>query len=120
MEEENKAKKTRADFSTDSEWWTYKITHPDEFKNVEEQEDQKDEEKPYPLLIVQCQNKECGYIIDENELNPKPDENIPYEKRLKCPKCGGRKFKNIKDKEEKEKILKDQKEKEKKKIKLDL
>jgi hypothetical protein len=28
MEEEKKATKTRADFSTDSEWWTYKITHP--------------------------------------------------------------------------------------------
>lgn len=111
--EETKTKKTRADFSTDSEWWTYKITHPDEFIDKEENKDE-DEKKPYPLIIVQCLNKDCRYIIDENELDPKPDENIPYEKRLKCPKCGGRKFKHIKDKEEKDKIIKAQKEKDKK------
>lgn len=114
MEEGNKSKKTRTDFSTDSEWWTYKITHPDEFRDNNEEKEEEEEKKPYPLLIVQCQNKDCGYIIDENELNPKPDEEIPYEKRLRCPKCGGRKFKNIKNKEEKEKIIKAQEEKEKK------
>lgn len=112
--EENNAKKTRADFSTDSEWWTYKITHTQEFEENNGEKEEEEEKKPYPLIIVQCQNKECGYIIDENELEPKPDETEPYEKRLKCPKCGGRKFKYIKDKEEKEKIINDQKEKEKK------
>ena len=111
--EENNTRKTRADFSTDSEWWTYKITHPQEFEEYNEVEEE-EEKKPYPLIIVQCQNKECGYIIDENELNPKPDETVPYDKRLKCPKCGSRKFKYIKDKAEKEKIISEQKRKEKK------
>ena len=115
MEEEKKATKTRADFSTDSEWWTYKITHPQEFEEKnKEDEDEEKKDKPYPLIIVQCFNKNCGYIIDENELDPTPDETIPYDERLKCPKCGGRKFKYIKDKEEKEKIVKEQKEKEEK------
>lgn len=115
MENEN-TPKTRADFSTDSEWYTYKITHPEEFEN---QDDIKDgindntQEETYPLIIVQC--LKCGYIIDENELNPLPDEKVPYDKRLKCPKCKNcTKFKAIKNKEEKEKIIKAQKEKEKK------
>ena len=64
MEEENKRRKTREDFETDSEWYTYDITHPEE--NVESDEDKNDESlsKPYPLIIVMCQK--CGYIIDEN------------------------------------------------------
>lgn len=113
MEEIN-ITKTRADFSTDSEWWTYKITHPEQFPelnydNNENEEDEK-KEKPYPLIIVQC--LKCGYIIDENEAEPKPDEEIPYKDRIKCPKCKNKaKFKAIKDKEEKEKILKAAKEK---------
>lgn len=110
--EDEKKKKTRADFATDSEWYTYRITHPDENQKAKEEEEKQEEKKPYPLIIVECQK--CGYIIDETELEKKPDETIPYEKRLKCPKCGGRKFKQIKSKEEKEKILKARKEKEKK------
>lgn len=112
MEEENKRRKTREDFETDSEWYTYDITHPEE--NVESGEDKNDESlsKPYPLIIVMCQK--CGYIIDENELKPLPDENVPYEKRLECPKCHGRKFKQIKNKEEKDKILAERKRKEEK------
>ncbi len=101
MEEEER--KTRADFATDSEWYTYLITHPEE---------EAVEEVTFPLLIVQCMN--CKYIIDETEQNPKPDITIPYDKRLKCPKCGKRRFKVIKSKEEKEKILKKQKEEQEK------
>lgn len=111
--EENRPRKTRADFSTDSEWWTYKITHPQEFMENDEENEEKDEQKPYPLIIVQC--LKCGYIIDENEAEPKPDEEIPYKDRIKCPKCKNKaKFKAIKDKEEKEKILKAEKEKKEK------
>ena len=114
MEEEKKATKTRADFSTDSEWWTYKITHPQEFEEKnKEDEDEEKKDKPYPLIIIQC--LKCGYIIDENEAEPKPDEEIPYKDRIKCPKCKNKaKFKAIKDKDEKEKIIKEQKDKEEK------
>lgn len=114
--EEGNSKKTRSDFSTDSEWYTYMITHPEEFEE-NDLEDEEDSKPKYPLIIVQC--IKCGYIIDENEQNPLPDTNIEYEKRLKCPKCGGRKFKYIKSKEEKEKIIQSQKYKEKKKKEQD-
>ncbi len=109
MEEEER--KTRADFDTDSEYYTYMITHPEEDEEEEESEQ-------YPLLIVECMN--CKNIIDENELKPKPDTSIPYDKRLRCPKCGKRRFKVIKSKEEKEKIEKKRKEEEKKKKKNDM
>lgn len=111
--EENKPK-TRADFDTDSEWYTYQITHPQEFENSDIEE----ESQKYPPIIVQC--LKCGYIIDENEINPPPNESIEYKDRLKCPKCGSKKFKYIKNKEEKEKILKAQKEKEQKEKKKKL
>ena len=114
--EEEKKEKTRSDFSTDSEWYTYKITHPQEFEKNDIEEDEENKPK-YPLIIVQC--LKCGFIIDENEQKPLPDTYIEYEKRLKCPKCGGKKFKYIKSKEEKENIIRAQKEKEKRKKEQD-
>jgi predicted nucleic acid-binding Zn-ribbon protein len=108
--DEISSKKTRDDFSTDSEWYTYMITHEDEMKD-ENEDDIEDNKKKFPLIIVECQK--CGYIIDESELPNPPDENMPYENRLKCPKCGGRKFKQL-SKEEKEKIIRARKEKERK------
>ena len=80
-----------------------------------EEEERKDEQ--YPLVIVECMN--CKKIIDENELVPKPDTSIPYDKRLIC-KCGKRRFKVIKSKEEKEKLEKKRKEEEKKKKENDM
>ena len=111
--EENEEKKTRADFDTDSEWYTYQITHPEEFEEKKDEEN----EKKYPLLIVMCQK--CGTIIDESNLNPVPDETIPYDKRIKCPKCNSRKFKALK-KEEALKLAEKQKQIEKKKKQKDL
>lgn len=114
MEEENKIKQ-RSDFSTDSEWWTYKITHPKEFeeRDVEENEE-KNNDKKFPHIIVEC--LKCGYIIDETELSPLPDESVPYDKRLKCPSCKNTtKFKYVKNKEEKEKIIR-KREEEKRKL----
>lgn len=102
-------RKTRADFDTDSEWYTYLVTHPE--KDEEEEEEEKKEE--YQKGIFLCEK--CGYIIDETnedfEKNQskkiKRDEN---ENILKCPNCGalGKYLKRI-SKEEKEKILRKRK-----------
>lgn len=104
MGEDNRLR-TRNDYETDSQYYQDRITHPEWFEPAEE------EEAPaYPYLILQCTN--CQTIIDENET--KPNIALPYDKRVKCPKCGKRKFKVIKTKEEKEKILKQLKLKSKK------
>lgn len=75
MAEERKA---RSDFSNDSEWYTYKITHPDEFRE-DKQEDEDEKIKP---AVYQC--RLCGYIIDETI--PPFVKLEDYNK--KCPGCG--------------------------------
>lgn len=96
MDEERR--KTRSDFETDSEWYTYKVTH----KEKEEEDIAEEEEKYDEYGIFQCMN--CGEIIDEFET--KPDITKPLKDRLKCPKCGKRKFKKI-TKEKKKLLLKE-------------
>ncbi len=58
MSEKNK---TRADFSTDSEWYTYMVTHPDIFKKKDEEDSPKKQE--YQKGIFLCEK--CGLVIDE-------------------------------------------------------
>lgn len=109
--------KTREDFSTDSEWYTYVITHPDEFN---ENSEEKEVKKEYKKGIFLCEK--CGYIIDEmqkdfevsfkNKIKRDEDGNI-----LNCPNCGGRNLKRI-TKDKKNEILRknaDKKNKEKRK-----
>lgn len=93
--EENGNLKSRKDFETESDWWTYRVIHDEEFSALENEDSE--EEKEYPYLILQCQN--CGEIIDENIT--KPNMTLPYEKRVKC-KCGKFKFKAISAKKKKE------------------
>lgn len=95
MDEERR--KTRSDFETDSEWYTYKIIHKEKEEDVVQEEEKHDE-----YGIFQCIN--CGEIIDEFET--KPDITKPLKDRLKCPKCGKRKFKKI-TKEKKKLLLKE-------------
>lgn len=102
---EDKKLKTLQDFlsegKTESEYWTYRVIHNEEFRKQEEEE----KEQEYPYLILQCLN--CGEIIDENIT--KPDKTLPYEMRVKC-KCGKFKFKSI-SKEKKKELEKGKKEK---------
>lgn len=77
MEEENP--KTRADFNTDSEWYTYKVTHRSLFEEESSDEENKNE---IPPAIYQC--RLCGYII--NETIPPFVKLEDYEG--KCPGCG--------------------------------
>lgn len=95
---EEKKLKTLEDFleagKTESEYWTYRVVHDSEFRAQEEEQEEK---KEYPYLILQCLN--CGAIIDENIT--KPDKNLPYQMRVKC-KCGKFKFKAISEKQKKE------------------
>lgn len=96
-------RKTRADFDTDSEWYTYLVTHPEK---EEEEEEVKEE---YQKGIFLCEK--CGYIIDETSKDFDKNENKKIKRDengniLKCPNCGaiGKNLKRI-SKEEKEKIL---------------
>ncbi len=76
--EEEKAK-TRADFDTDSEWYTYKVTHRSLFEEKHQDEENKNE---IPPAIYQC--RLCGYII--NETIPPFVKLEDY--KGKCPGCG--------------------------------
>lgn len=99
---EKEALKSREDFETESDWWTYRVIHDEEFRALEEEQEEKTE---YPYLILQC--TVCGEIIDENET--KPDITIPYNLRVKC-KCGNKsKFKAISETKKKELIEKKKK-----------
>ena len=96
-------RKTRADFDTDSEWYTYLVTHPEK---EEEEEEVKEE---YQKGIFLCEK--CGYIIDETSKDFDKSENKKIKRDengniLKCPNCGalGKHLKRI-SKEEKEKEL---------------
>ena len=96
-------RKTRADFGTDSEWYTYLVTHPEK---EEEEEEVKEE---YQKGIFLCEK--CGYIIDETSKDFDNNENKKIKRDengniLKCPNCGalGKYLKRI-SKEEKEKEL---------------
>ena len=95
--------KTREDFETEAEWWTYQLTN--DLLDDEEEEEPKEEVDEYG--IFECMN--CGEIIDE-EIT-KPDITKKYSERLRCPKCGKRKFKKI-IKEKKEQLLRKKKNKE--------
>lgn len=107
--------KTREDFETESAFLTYQITHPEEFEEHKEDEKTKKEIDEYGIFV--CLN--CGEIIDETET--KPDKNLKYSERLKCPKCGRKKFKKIsKEKKEKLLLLKKKKEKEEKDSKIQI
>ena len=81
--------KTRQDFSTDSEWYTYMVTHPEEFK---EDEIDNSKEKQYIKGIFLCEK--CGFIIDEtNKDFEKSTENKKIKRDtngniLNCPNCG--------------------------------
>ena len=90
--------KTLQDFlsegKTESDYWTYRIIHKEEFDRLEEE---REEKKEYPYLILQCMN--CGQIIDENIT--KPDITLPYNLRVKC-KCGKFKFRAITEERKKE------------------
>lgn len=100
---EDKILKSREDFETESDWWTYRVIHEEEFRALEEANKPKEE---YPYLIIQC--LKCGAIIDENET--KPDITIPYHLRVSC-KCGNKsKFKAISETKKKEILQKKQKE----------
>lgn len=99
------AKKTRLDFSTDSEWYTYQITHPDEFKEQEEET----KKSQYEKGIFKCEK--CGYIIDETEKDFEKTTNKKITRDndgniLNCPNCGAS-AKNLKkiNKEKKEEIV---------------
>lgn len=100
--------KTLQDFlsegKTESDYWTYRIIHKEEFDRLEEESEEK---KEYPYLILQCMN--CGQIIDENIT--KPDITLPYNLRVKC-KCGKFKFRAITEERKKE-LEKEKKKKEK-------
>ncbi len=109
--------KTRADFSTDSEWYTYMVTHPDIFKKKDDEEDSPKKQE-YQKGIFLCEK--CGNIIDETEKyfdkvqgkNIKRDEDG---KILKCPKCNAdAKYLKRISKEEKEKLLRKRRLKEEK------
>lgn len=114
MEEE--VYKTREDFETESEWYTYCIENGlDPFSGEPEKNEDEENEKYDEYGIFVCLN--CGYIIDENET--KPDITKPYSERLTCPNCKKRKFRKISSKRKKE-ILDERKQKEKnEKIKQD-
>ena len=80
--------KNRSDFSTDSEWYTYMVTHPEEFEENDEEKDKTDK-KEYVKSIYLCEK--CGQIIDETEKDfdkkfkdLKKDENGNI---ISCPKC---------------------------------
>lgn len=96
-------RKTRADFGTDSEWYTYLVTHPEK---EEEEEEVKEE---YQKGIFLCEK--CGYIIDETSKDFDKNENKKIKRDengniLKCPNCGAlRKYLKRISKEEKEKEL---------------
>lgn len=83
--------KTRKDFSTDSEWYTYMVTHPEEFET--DVKEKKEDKKEYIKGIFVCEK--CGNIIDETEKyfekvqgkSIKRDENKNI---LNCPKCGAK------------------------------
>lgn len=111
--EEKKIPKARADFETDSEYWTYRVTHPDEYKTEEQLEEEEEEKKALevePYGIFQC--VACGFIIDEFQTKPDPRKKL-IERLNKCPKCGKRKFRKI-SKERKKEIELQEKKKEKK------
>ena len=67
MEEE--VYKTREDFETESEWYTYCIENGlDPFSGEPEKNEDEENEKYDEYGIFVCLN--CGYIIDENETKP--------------------------------------------------
>ena len=81
--------KTRSDFSTDSEWYTYVVTHPEFFKKDEEENNREE----YQKGIFVCEK--CGYIIDETskDFETKENKNIKRDENsniLNCPKCKAR------------------------------
>ena len=110
--------KSRSDFSTDSEWYTYMVTHPEEFDEVDEEEKDKEKNKEYQKAIFVCEK--CGNIIDETDkyFDKVQNKNIKRDEKgniLKCPKCGAdqSKLKKI-TKEKKEELVKKKKRKEEK------
>lgn len=74
--------KIRADFDTDSEWYTYKITHADLFNKKDDDENENENKNKVLPAIYQC--KICGYII--NETIPPFVKLEDY--KGKCPGCG--------------------------------
>ncbi len=108
------ARKTRSDFETDSEWYTYQITHPERL----EDDTKKTQTKKHEKGIFMCEK--CGYIIDETDkyFDKVQGKNIKRDNQgdiLKCPKCGTDK-KNLKkiDKNKKNEILRKRRLKEEK------
>ena len=106
-------RKTRLDFETDSEWYTYQITHPEVPKD-----DNNSSKKEYQKGIFMCEK--CGYIIDEldkyfDKVQEKSIKRDDFGNILKCPKCGADK-KNLKriDKDKKNEILRKRRIKEEK------
>lgn len=95
MNEENR--------KTDSELWTEKLI-AETLEEIANAKDEEKEEKQDEYGIFECLN--CGEIIDENIT--KPNKKLKYSERLKCPKCGRRKFKKI-TKEKKEQIIRKRK-----------
>lgn len=107
------AEKSRSDFSTDSDWYTYMVTHPEEF---EESEEDVEEKKEYQKSIFYCEK--CGYIIDETDKNFEKEESKKIKRDLngnilECPKCkASSKYLKKIDKDKKAEILKKRKNKE--------
>lgn len=107
-------RKTRMDFDTDSEWYTYQVTHPEVPKDKSDTNSNKKHEKG----IFMCEK--CGYIIDETDkyFDKVQGKNIKRDSQgniLKCPKCGADK-KSLKkiDKDKKNEILRKRRLKEEK------
>lgn len=79
-------RKTRADFDTDSDWYTYLVTHPEK-----EDDEEIEESNEYQKGIFVC--TKCGYLIDETDPDFEKKENDKIKRDengniLKCPNCG--------------------------------
>lgn len=94
-------RKKRSDFDTDSEWYTYLVTHPEK-----EEEEEKEEKEDYQKGIFVC--GKCGYLVDETspDFEKKENDKIKRDENgniLKCPNCGAL-AKNLMKISEKEKF----------------
>ena len=106
---EDEERKTRKDFDTDSDYYTYMITHPED-----EIEDEEEKEKEPDYVYYKCSNPKCDFVMKSNVKIPADKMQEVKDMLLdeQCPKCGKRGFVII-DKDEYTKLDKKKKEKEK-------